>query len=95
VGDFVHTLEDWIDALDEVSAAERAKLSFELTASRRDLESLGWKVLAALVTEAIGHGVDGTWPVSCIAVVRKNRTHVARVDQKFIVVKGRDPEAVV
>jgi hypothetical protein len=46
IGDFLQVLEDWVDGLDEVGAAERAKLSFELTASLKDLEAHGWRVLA-------------------------------------------------
>jgi hypothetical protein len=37
----------------------------------------------------MSHGVKGNWPVSCIAVVRRDRERVARVDQKFIVVKKK------
>jgi len=93
VGEFLQTLEDWIDALDEVGAADQARLSFDLTNSLKELAAMGWIVFAASVDEPIGHGISGNWLVACVAVVRDDRRRVARFDQKFIVVKGKDEDS--
>ena len=89
VGDFLQTLEDWIDALDEVGASERAKLAFELTRTLRELDSQGWKVFAGSLHEQLLSGLKELSPVSCVAVVRKDRQSVARIDGKFAMIKGK------
>jgi hypothetical protein len=95
VGDFLQGLEDWIDALDEVGAGERARIEFTYTEELQNLLHVGWKVFGDSVMEPIGHGLKGEWPVACVAVVREGRQVVARVGDRILMRDGNEVDPAI
>jgi len=91
VGELLGIVEDGVDALEEMTAGQKAQLAMEVTQLLRQLTELGWAVFAGAVTEPIGDGFDGDWPVACIAMTKQECESVVRLGGQFMLVKKKPP----
>ncbi|MDI6709991.1 MAG: HNH endonuclease signature motif containing protein [Bacillota bacterium] len=79
LGGFLQSIQDWGDLWDELEAAARVQVEFNIDQEIQDLGDHGFVVYATLVERRMLVGnKDFEWPVAVVRVFRKENPLVAR-----------------
>jgi hypothetical protein len=81
VGEFLQSLQDWLDINSELDVKDHIRFGFDLNQVLKDLEKLGFYVFGAKEIQIIegGVGEPSPWPVVYIRVLRKTNPDIITV----------------